>query len=829
MEKVDIGHKHEILPLQRPPRPTHFIGREEEITQLLTILQSGRVVMLYGPEGVGKSTLVAELLWRLASDDSPPQAFPDGFIYHNFYAQPQTDLVFEKFVHAFRQKAHSTPVAAAQRVLSKRNVLLVLDGAEAADDLNAILAVRGQCGVLISSRQYGNTADGRRVISLMPVEEAVNLLKAWGGRQATDEVAMHRICELIGGLPLAIRLAGSYMVARQESAVDFLAWLEETSLSALDQSERLQKSVPLLLARNVAGLSEPARQILGLVSRLAPTPFGPEIIVVALEISRDEAISLLEELVSYGLLMQAEKRYWISHDMVHTYAWRQIFTPGDMIQWVAAYFSVLAAEQSKLGGEGYARLDEEREHIMAILTACNEQKVWQAAQKLAQAVDSYLNIQGYWTERMTAIQIGLTASRQLEDRRCQGIFLSALGSAFHNLGQIGPAKDYYKQALTIHQEVGNQQSEGTTAGDLGLVYYSWGQMDRAISCYKQAVTIAQKVGNQQKEESWLGNLGLAYYSTGQAEQAIECYEQALTIAQNMDDRRKEGNRLGNLGLVYYSLGQTERAIEYYEQALTIARESGDQSAEANWLDSLGTVIRDMGQVVQAIEHHEKALSLARQIGDQRIESTVLDSLGNVYYDMSLMRRAIDYFEEALMVAQQIDDQQATITVLGSLGNLYHDLNQAESAIAYYRQALAIAQDIGNQREIGNWLNSLGDASRDLKELAQAIDYYQQALAAYREINDHQGEGTTLGNLGNAYHIFGQIERAVEHYEQALTIAREIGDQFNEGAWLSNLGLAYRDVGQVAQARLHLQQAYMIFKETNSPFAEEIDLMLTEIE
>ena len=518
MEKVATDHRSDTLPLQRPPRPTYFTGREEELTQLQAILQPGEVVMLYGPGGVGKSTLAAELLWRLAPNDSPPEVFPDGFVYHNFYTQPQPDLAFEKFAHTFGQKAQPSPVAAAQRVLSKRKALLILDGAEVADDLSAILAVRDQCGVLITSRRPDETTNGR-TISLAPVEEAVNLLQTWGGRQAADEAATLKICQLVGGLPLALRLAGSYMAHRQESATDYLAWLQNTSLPSLDQTKRQQDSVPLLLAHSIVGLSEEAQHILGIVGLLAPTSFSPDIIGVALEVSRTEAIRLLDELVSYGLLAQAAKRYLVSHTMVHTYLWRQVPISSQTIEWLASYYTVLAAEQSKLGIEGYTRLGDEREHMMATLTACNEHRAWHLAQKLAQAMDSYLNIQGHWTERMVAVQIGLTASRHLDDRAGEGIALSGVGNAFHNLGQVEQAQNYYERALAIHQEVSDLQSEEVTIGNLGLVHYSLGKINRAIGCFKRAVTIAQQVGDQRGEESWLGNLGLAYYSLGEAEQA----------------------------------------------------------------------------------------------------------------------------------------------------------------------------------------------------------------------------------------------------------------------------------------------------------------------
>ena len=64
------------VPLQKPLRTQHFIGREQELAKLLEDLQPGKIVTLCGPGGMGKSALAAEAIWRLAPDDEPPAALP---------------------------------------------------------------------------------------------------------------------------------------------------------------------------------------------------------------------------------------------------------------------------------------------------------------------------------------------------------------------------------------------------------------------------------------------------------------------------------------------------------------------------------------------------------------------------------------------------------------------------------------------------------------------------------------------------------------------------------------------------------------------------------
>jgi hypothetical protein len=210
LDRVLAAPQRPAAPMQLPARHTHFRGRQGDIDWVLRRLQPGRVVTLVGPGGMGKSVLAAEVIWRLAPAGIPPTLFPDGVIYYNFYSPyNQAALALEHIARAYGEEPRPTSADAARRALAGRTALLVLDGAEQADDLPAVLDVRGGCGVLITSRRHSDAAGEVRDLRLLATPVAVDLLRAWGGaRVGADEVA-RQICDFVEGLPLAVRLAGS--------------------------------------------------------------------------------------------------------------------------------------------------------------------------------------------------------------------------------------------------------------------------------------------------------------------------------------------------------------------------------------------------------------------------------------------------------------------------------------------------------------------------------------------------------------------------------------------------------------------------------------------
>jgi len=260
-QHIHLPAQHYALPMQLPRRAEHFQDRVSERTWLLAQLHPGRIVTICGPGGMGKTALVAEVLWTLAPGDSPPAAFPHGIVFHSFYGRPEAAVALEQLARTFGEDPLPSPAEAARRALGGKRALLVLDGAEEAQNLERVLAVSGSCAVLVTSRRRSDATDPVLLLDLprLPQDEAVAVVQAWQAQRQADEVVAARICQLVGGLPLALRLAGSYLALHPDEGEEYLAWLEEDLWGALDQGSSSRKSVPILLERSPLATRSPGR------------------------------------------------------------------------------------------------------------------------------------------------------------------------------------------------------------------------------------------------------------------------------------------------------------------------------------------------------------------------------------------------------------------------------------------------------------------------------------------------------------------------------------------------------------------------------------------
>jgi ATP/maltotriose-dependent transcriptional regulator MalT len=220
-----------VIPRQLPSLDTCFLGRDRELAELLDQLQPGKVAAVCGPGGMGKSALAAQAVSKLE-----PDRFPDGIIFHSFYHQPSTDMALQTICNAFQVEAKTGLASTVRQVLAGRKALLILDGAEEAEDLKAVLALRSTCGVLITSRKRSD-AQGFR-LDLKPLEEqpAAAVFCEHSGAAADDE-SVAGICTILGGWPVGLRIAGRYCSSTGESAAGYLRWLEQEPFKELGDGE----------------------------------------------------------------------------------------------------------------------------------------------------------------------------------------------------------------------------------------------------------------------------------------------------------------------------------------------------------------------------------------------------------------------------------------------------------------------------------------------------------------------------------------------------------------------------------------------------------------
>ena len=188
---------------------------------------------LDGLGGVGKTTLAVHVA-HLVKDD-----YPDGQIQVDLKGVSDSPLTpaaaMQEVIRVLEPEAQFPEDEAAvaalyQRVLAGKRVLLLWDNARDGAQVRPLLdATPGSCGLVVTSRKaLALPGVQSRNLEVLPEGEAVELLaEILKGRKA-DDGELKELAEHCGCLPLALRVAGSFLAAKRDWTVqEYLAELAD--------------------------------------------------------------------------------------------------------------------------------------------------------------------------------------------------------------------------------------------------------------------------------------------------------------------------------------------------------------------------------------------------------------------------------------------------------------------------------------------------------------------------------------------------------------------------------------------------------------------------
>lgn len=202
-----------------------FVGRAAELAavrralpaDLRTAPHAAPVAAVYGRPGIGKTTLIIRLAHEVA------YRFPDGVLYADLGDHDRPEDVLDRFLATSGVDVAQLPpgrperAAAYQRRLAERRVLVVLDDVKSWTQLAPLLPDSPACAALVTSRDRLPWPAGAHEVDLDVLDRStsVELLERVIGqrRAAADPAAMRQLANLCGGLPLALRVAGTRLAA----------------------------------------------------------------------------------------------------------------------------------------------------------------------------------------------------------------------------------------------------------------------------------------------------------------------------------------------------------------------------------------------------------------------------------------------------------------------------------------------------------------------------------------------------------------------------------------------------------------------------------------
>ncbi|GGK28888.1 hypothetical protein GCM10011583_71060 [Streptomyces camponoticapitis] len=604
-----------------------FFGRQRELKSLHTDIERAglntiagrkaahtRVLLIAGQRGSGRTALARELARQVG------RRYPDG-VLHIRLTEPSgepvpvertaRDLLGEFGIDVPPGAGEDELSEMVRDALSERRVLLLLDDAHDAEQVDLLLPENPDCLVVAVARGPLTGIPDIRPCTLggLDAKAAIELLGTYTGsvRITVDPQAAESLAEECGGQPAALAVIGGWLAARPTVSVADAARRLRTVPSDPEQPQGARA-----LARAFRFVYEDLPPSTAGVLRLlalAPAGFADAHTASALVgCSVSAAEAALEDLAGLNLLRPAGEQYEVL---------------GSLAPFMRAL--VEANERPAEVQLARARMLERTVRLLQSCRAVTEPDGSQARKKLAAL------------PRAMRFPSTPAAAEWLRSRRPALLASARLAVADGGLDTLARRLvSALVRALAAHQ--------GTDAAAPDL-----------YGLHQLVLGVAERQGLHREEAAALLNIGDLDALTGRTHDALARYRSALDAGRAANDHYATGRAMESVGGAYQELQDWHRAADWYGRALAQRLSRGERADEARLYGRLGAVHACAGRYGEALRHWRAAAAGFRRLQDLPGQARALSEAARVQEYAGRPEESLGTCQEAVEYARLAGD------------------------------------------------------------------------------------------------------------------------------------------------------------------------------
>jgi predicted ATPase/DNA-binding CsgD family transcriptional regulator len=769
-----------------PAQLTPLIGREQEVTEVSTLLRRPevRLVTLMGTGGVGKTRLGLTVATDLLAD------FADGVCFVSLAPISDSDLVVPTIAQALGiSEAGERPLPELlQASLRDKHLLLLLDNFEqvvaAAPQLSNLLAVcpflkflvtsravlhlRGEHEFLVPPLAVPDLAHLRQSETLEQYAAVALFLECARAARPDFQVTpanirtIAEICVRLDGLPLAIELAAARikLLPPQALLTRLAHCLQVLTNGACDAPVR-QQTLRNTLAWSYDLLDAREQRLFRRLSVFAHgcTLEAVEGLYTELGEMPTDVLDGVASLIDKSLLRQVEEEgeepRLLMLTTIREFGLEALAASGEMEstrQAHAAYYLRLAQQaEFELGGPQQAawleQLEREHDNLRAALSWSLEQAEdgeagWhrETALWLAGSLYMFWWVHGHWSEGRNFLERALAVSEDVAapvraKALCAAANLNFVQSDYQRAEMLS------QESLALYRELGDQRGIALSLYPLGNIAWVKGDTAAARSLLDEALALFRELGDKEFAAYALFSLALLTSSQGEYTRACTLHEESLALFREIEHKKGIAHILSQLAQALFdSQGDQGRVRSLLEECLALSREIGFKEGIAAAKCLSGQVALGRGDLATAYSEVEESLALYKEMGHRHGTAGSLAALGKVVLVQGDYVAAQALYEESLALSRELGEQWVIAACLVGLGEVVAAQQKLAWAAQFWGAADALRDALGGVPippiELADYERSLSVARVHLGERAFAVAWSQgramtpqQALAA----------------------------------------------------------------------------------------------------
>jgi predicted ATPase/class 3 adenylate cyclase len=636
-----------------PEELSSFIGRGQDIDEVRTLVEDGRVVTLVGGGGVGKTRLSLQVA-NIVGD-----SFRDGVWFVELDSISRPELVPKLVATALDvQEQGDRPIG--ESLLFERaesELLLVLDNCEhllgaVSELVDVLVASCPGIRILATSRERLNV-QGELVWAVDPMPtpdasssqaalldnpsvrlfvERATLADRTFALGADNADACAEICIRLDGVPLAIELAAARMgsmSARQiANRLDQRLSLLTTGTRTSDARQQTLRGA---IDWSYELLEPEERQLLRLLA-----VFRGGFTLEAVEgmwsaIDKDAiAVDVLSQLVTKSLVVREQSDRYALLETIRQYADERLVEFGEAEAAVNGHnkwFTTWSSEQGRLVATrqqlvALSALETDLDNLRAVLERSMESGDLESAMRIASNISffwflhSHFGESGIWYVRLIETDAGV------QDHVRAKLLIGA-GEFSMSMSRHDEAASRLGEARQIAQRLGSARLEGWAVAYL-MTNESWRlRSDEALALGEEGIDLFQTAGDMHGVgyvtfmRAAIGYLDLhlqGALTPEAAEDVVGGLQPLVVVAESLGERNLIGHLSDLLGPVVLETGRVDQAAAHALRAVESFDTLGNQICLAHALDHVALIRARGGYPESAVTLLGASTALREQLG-----------------------------------------------------------------------------------------------------------------------------------------------------------------------------------------------------------------------
>jgi tetratricopeptide (TPR) repeat protein len=655
-----------VVPCELPAGTARLVGRDVELDVLGRLLnrpadQGIPMAVLSGTAGVGKTALAVWWAHRAEGE------FPDGQLYVDLRGfgpgQPVTPMeALSGFLRALGITRPEELTTLAERsarfrtAMTGRRVVVVLDNAHSAQQVEPLLPGGGPSVVLVTSRDVLgelHITHAATLVRLEPLAASAGvtiIATSAQERVDRDRATAARLAALCAGLPLALWIVAERLLSRP------LLTLTELAAELDDEHTRLESFSSLTETANVRAvflwsyrqldeLDAAVFRAIGLGPRRG---FDADVIGAVAGRPVTAVARALTSLSRAHLVTELAGGRYTMHDLLRVYATELALEQDDTdsarrrmfdyyLHSAARADLIITPHRTRIplvGDQGAGRdfpdtatarqwLIEEEPNLVA-LTRIDEPELdthrWQLAYVLRTYFYLTKQLDGWVETHVNA----LDAAQRSGNVRAEALTRNNLGMALTAGNRLEEGLRQFRTAGELCEQVGDGIGLHDSFANIASVLRRQGDPATALAHQRKALAYYRQVGAASRVGITLRSMAGAYLQLRQATDAIRCAQEAVDMATWLSYELDIAQADNTLGQAYWLLNELTLAEIAHRQALETARACESRFEEARALRGLGTVAFAGQRPHEAIRHWRAALAIYQEIGSPLADAVAAD-------------------------------------------------------------------------------------------------------------------------------------------------------------------------------------------------------------